>query len=227
MLGSARSRDRDRRAFVLALVAFLSVTVAVCGGVYRLYQQGALSAVLESNGRRAILLATSTPTPTEAPPTVLPTITARAASAGAVPTSAPTAPPASATPAPSATPSLVPTPRPTDTLTPTPDPLAGTFSVDYVGCSTPGGSTFKGRVYDRGGNIIVGAQVYVTLDDWLYDVPAVSNDAGWYELYLTNGQNVRVVRLIIAGEEQVLAEPGPAAVPVLPDCFQEANLQQH
>ncbi len=223
MSGSARSRDRDRRAFVLALVAFLSITVAVCGGVYRLYQQGALSAVLESNGRRAMLLATSTSTPMTEPPSVMPTITAREASAGAVHTAAP----ASATPAPSATPSLVPTPRPTDSPTPTPDPLAGTFSVDYVGCSTPGGSTFKGRVYDRSGNIIVGAQIYVTLDDWLYDVPAVSNDAGWYELYLTDGQNVRVVRLIIAGEEQVLAEPGPAAVPVRPDCFQEANLQQH
>jgi len=228
--GRARGRDeRERRALLVALVAFLSVTAAVCGGAYRLYEEGALSAVLETNDRRALLLGaqTTTATATESLPTAFPTVTPRSAEPTPAAAAVPVKPAASATPAATATATLVPTPRPTDTLTPTPDPLAGKFSAEYVGCTTPGASAFKGRVYDRDGHIIVGAQVYVTLDGWRYDIAAVTNEAGWYELYLTDGQNVLVDRLVIAGEEQPLAGPTPEPVPVRPDCFQEMNLRQH
>lgn len=222
MSHSGRRADSGRLGFILALVAFLSVSIAVCGGLYRVYQGGALSAVLESNGRRALLLGTRTPTPTaEESPTVLPTITPRE------PSTIPSVPPASATPSVSATPSKVPTPAATATLTPTVDPLAGSYSLEYSGCLSPGGSTFKGRVFDRQGSIIVGAHVFVTLDGWAYDVPAVSNDSGWYELYLTNGQNVEIVRLVIGGQEQTLATQGLGAVPVRPECYQEVNIRQH
>ncbi|NLD71747.1 MAG: hypothetical protein GX649_03400 [Chloroflexi bacterium] len=225
MSDSTQNAQRVRIAFIGALVALLAVTAGVCAGAYRVYQQGALSAVLGGNGRRAMLLATPTPPPTEAPPTEAPTPEPGAL---ADPTAEPL-PEESATPEASETPSRVPTPAPTATDTPTPDPLAGSYSVEYAGCITPGGSTVKGRVFDRDGQIVVGARVYVSLDDWLYDVPGATNDSGWYEFYLTNGQTVQIERLVIDGRDQPLAVEGEAAegVPVRPDCFQELNLQGH
>ncbi len=228
---STRSIQRTRMAFILALVVFIAVTTAVCTGAYRVYQQGALSAILNGDDRRALLLATAAPPPSIPPTAEAPAVAGEEPAPGtAEPAAATGSPEASLTPSASETPSRVPTPLPT------PHPLAGRWTIEHAGCITPGGSTVKGRVFDADGRIVVGAQVYLRLDGWAYDVPGATNVSGWYEFYLTNGQTVEVDRLVIDGQEQPLAPAADATetgeedaepIVVRPDCFQEVNLRGH
>ena len=100
------------------------------------------------------------------------------------------------------------------------------WTVDYLGCETPGASTLKGRVIDADGQVVYGATVYITLDGWPYDVPATSNEAGWYEFYLNDGQLAQIDWLHIGGVEQALGGEADAEFLVRPDCFQHVDLRE-
>ena len=90
--------------------------------------------------------------------------------------------------------------------TPTrPDPLAGRYLVEYLGCERHGSGvgTVKGRILDRQGNVVAGAEVRITLNGWPYDTPVRSNEAGWYEFYLDKDLKVKIESLRIEGREIV------------------------
>jgi len=140
-------------------------------------------------------------------------------------------------PLPASTPPIAPTasPRASVTVTATlaasppsrsPTPESRVWDVRYLGCESPGANAVKGRVFDREGGIVYGARVFVTLDGWPYDLPAISNEAGWYEFYLDEGLRAQIDRVVIAGEEQPLAGDVDMEFPVRPDCFQRVDLRE-
>ena len=121
------------------------------------------------------------------------------------------------------------TPQPISTATLTPlSSHPGQYLIEYIGCIQHGSSVgvVKGVIYDRDGNVIPDAEVHITLDGWPYDRPARSNGAGWYEFYLNNDLDVRIVRLVIRGEEVPLAGHEDLVLHTRPGCFEQANIRQ-
>jgi len=221
-------RKRARRALILALVALTLVSSAVCGGAYLIYEEGGLSGILGARASQPMVLATITSSATPAPSIVAGSPTeSLVAARSRLPDDGRATPSQETVEAPARTPSKVPTPAPTATPTWTPDPWAGTFTIEYRGCATPGASALKGRVLDVDGQPIVEARVYLTLDEWPYDIPAASNGEGWYEFYLTTGQMARIVRLVIGGVDRTLADSAEYAFEITGNCFQHIDLQEH
>lgn len=212
MSGYERESDPWRNRLIVALVALLVVALTVCGGAYIVYREALVGGVADAGP--LALLSTRTPTPDapaggEAPP------------AAPLPTPMPTI-----TPTPEGAPTAVPTPGDPATSTPsatTPADLA--YTVDYRGCQTPGGNSLKGQVFDSEGEIVQGATVWITLNGWPYDQPVRSNDAGWYEFYLNEGQLARIARLEVDGAEQDLVGDLDEEYPVRADCFQRVDLR--
>ncbi len=220
-------RLRARNGLIGAIIGFLVIATLVCGGVYVIYREGGFTGLLGWRPGDPLALATRAPsdTPalesTSAAPDVA---SAQPASTGDqdVPTLAPTSEAIS-----QRTPSKVPTPAPTPTATATPDPLAGTWTIEYQGCVTPGASALKGRVLDVDGRPIIGARIYLTLDEWPYDVPAVTNGEGWYEFYLTTGQVARIDRLLVEGADATPPDAAEHPFEITGECFQHVDLQKH
>ena len=221
-----RSQHSEKRlALITALAALITVAVVFLGGAWFLTRSGLLDALLgaatpppDTGGTPTLLSLVQTRQPT-APPIV--TATPRQTMTTSQPTLTPTPL------APAATPSPTPSSTPSPTATPT-DPLAGKFVVEYKGC-TPHGSnqgTVKGQIFDRNGDIIVGAEVRITLNGWAYDQPARSNGAGWYEFYLQNDLKVKIVSLRINGQEMPLAG-NDLEFKAQGGCFEYVNLRQH
>lgn len=220
-----RSPHSEKRlALITALAALVTVAAVFLGGAWLLTRSGLLDALLgaatpppSNNGTPTLLSLVQTRQPTA--PLIM-TATPRQETATLQPTVTPT-PPSAITPSPT----LSATPSPTTTPT---DPLAGKFVVEYKGC-TPHGSnqgTVKGQIFDRNGDIIVGAEVRVTLNGWAYDTPARSNGAGWYEFYLQNDLKVKIVSLRINGQEMPLAG-NDLEFKAQGGCFEYVNLRQH
>ena len=106
------------------------------------------------------------------------------------------------------------TAQPTPTTTPD---SAIVFSLDNKGhqgisVDTP---VVKGQVFDRDGNIIANgrASVGVTIN-WDYAStdrfrnPQPTNVDGWYEIYVSPGQRIQIVKLFIDGREVTLRNTG-------------------
>jgi len=220
---------QGRGVLLVALVALVAVALALCGGTYFLYQSGAFDTLLSrepaAEAEITQVAAGSTPpeptTPAEPTARLIVTATPGTYATRPLPTREPTqalAP--TATPFPSLTPS--------PTLTEPADPLAGKYLVEYLGCKAHGSSvgTVKGRVLDRQGNIVVGAEIRVTLNGWPYDTPARSNEAGWYEFYLDKGLKVKIASLRIHGQEVPLAGHEDQEFKSQAGCFEHVNLRQ-
>ena len=128
------------------------------------------------------------------------------------------------TPSPAATATPKNTPTPTETL----NPLSGKYQVEYIGCIKHGSSqgTVKGQVFDQYGQVIAGAQVFIALNDWEWDQPAISNGAGWYEFYVDNDLKIRIVRMVIDGQEVPLVGHEDQEFKSQGGCFEHVNLRQ-
>jgi len=109
-------------------------------------------------------------------------------------------------------------------------PATSQFTIDHRGC-LPHGSTLgsvKGQVFDRSGNIIVGAMVEIWIDGapWVSPAnPARTNQDGWYEWTLGIDQTVRFVKLYVNGR-QVSFSPLNFEVKTQSGCFQQVNFRQ-
>jgi hypothetical protein len=153
---------------------------------------------------------------------VLPTATMTQIPMTAMPT--PTLEPThTATPTVLATPS----PAPTATTAATPTPTGRTFKLVYLDCIPHGLSlgSVKGQVFDKGGNVIPGAKVRITINgyEWESDAnPATTNSAGWYEWILEAGQDVQFVELVVDGRSVPFA-PDDFEVEARASCFQRVD----
>jgi len=221
----------QRPILIIAVVALTIMLVAACAGVFVLYRMGAFDE----------LLAAKTPEPTE---TAAPPATAEVAPTGTPPptilvmTATPQSIAATATPgatsaatlAPTLTPAVSPTPEETATVTPTEtvSPLAGRFAIEYLGCEPHGSDigSVKGQVFDRDGNVLANAYVWITLNGWPYDTPARSNEAGWYEFFLDKGLKVKIVSMVVEGEEVELVGHEDLEFKAQGGCFEHVNLRQ-
>lgn len=85
-----------------------------------------------------------------------------------------------------------------------------TFYLDDRGVTGIGASTpvVKGQVFDRDGSVLADgrAQVGMTFDGVFLTTaglrnPLPTNPAGWYEAYVGRGQRIRIVSLIVDGQE--------------------------
>ncbi|OGO04958.1 MAG: hypothetical protein A2Y73_08205 [Chloroflexi bacterium RBG_13_56_8] len=221
-------RDQSSNVLLIALVALLIVAASLCGGVYFLFRNGTFDALLgreSSNEPTQAMTATNAPLiePSASPhPTAPLLITATPGLFATKPS--PTQDPMLALSA-----TLPPTPYPMPSATPTPpNPLAGKYLVEYLGCEKHGSGvgTVKGRILDRQGNVIMGAEVRVTLNGWPYDTPGRSNEAGWYEFYLDNDLKVKIVSLRIQGQEMPLIGNEDQEFESQGGCFEYVNLLQ-
>ena len=81
-------------------------------------------------------------------------------------------------------------------------PPPRTFKVVYTDCIPPGlaGGCVKGQVFDNNGDVIPGAEVWITINGNLYNVPGETNQQGWYEWALNVGQRVRFLELVVDGK---------------------------
>jgi hypothetical protein len=110
------------------------------------------------------------------------------------------------------------------------DPEKADFVLEYVGC-VPHASdlgSVKGQVFDRAGNIIVGAQVKIWINGAVWDNPfnpATTNDAGWYEWVFALDQYVQFAGLYIGGQ-RVSFGPRDLIVKTQPACFHHVNFRQ-
>jgi hypothetical protein len=226
------SSDKPRIQWTLTILVALAL-VAVAAGVfasaYALARRGTFDALLRHRTPTVVAVLTQRP-PT---PTVRPAHTVSPTSALA-PTMTPkqTTPSSVTPPAPTSTAVLAATSSPTPTVSPTPqptaDPRTGKFLVTYLGCD-PRGSDIgivKGQILDSRGKILVGAEVRITLDDWTYDQPAVSNGEGWYEFYLQKGLKVKIASLRINGAEMPLLGEQDQVFLSQGGCFEHVNLVQ-
>jgi len=216
----------QRPLLILAIVALTVVVVAACVGIFLLYRVGAFDKLLAAT--------TPEPTATSVPATAaatatgtpLPTILVVTATPKK-PTAVPTTP--AATLAPTITPAASLTPAPPATPTEEAGPLAGTFTIEYLGCEPHGSDigSVKGQVFDRDGNIIPNAYVWITLNGWSYDTPARSNEAGWYEFFLEKGLKVQIVSVVINGEEVELVGNEDLEFKAQGGCFEHVNIREH
>jgi hypothetical protein len=164
-------------------------------------------------------------------------------SATATPTLIPTAEPSpsprglTATPTPIPLPSTLASPTPTyvsaSTHAPTTQPTVTstpavrTFKAVYRQCVPHGFSlgSVKGQVFDKKGQVIVGAKVRIRINDydWKSDAnPATTNGSGWYEWTLEVGQKIKFVELTVDGKS-VPFSPQGIEVKSTAGCFQRVD----
>jgi len=214
----------QRPLLIIAIVALTVVVVAACVGIFVLYRVGAFDELLA--------VATPEPTATIVPPTAAatPTNTPQPTILVVTATPKPTAIPATAavTLAPTITASASATPEPSATPTEEPGPLAGTFTIEYLGCEPHGSDigSVKGQVFDSEGDVIPDAYVWITLNGWPYDTPARSNGAGWYEFFLEKGLKVKIVSVVIDGKEVELVGNEDLEFKAQGGCFEHVNIRQ-
>ncbi len=224
-----RTRVKSRRAALWAALLIIAVGAAAFWGTFQIARSGALDFLIPT-GDQAGMMGTPQPSlqmvgqesPASAtPPPVTATPEAKAESPTAQPTATIRIPPSS-----TATETATLTPTPTETATPA-NPLAGTYIVEYEGCTSHGAGigTVKGVVFDRQGGVIPGAEVRISLNGYPYDQPAVSNGAGWYEFYLEKDLKVRIVSLRIGGQEMPLLGQ-EQEFKSQGGCFEHVNLRQ-
>jgi len=102
------------------------------------------------------------------------------------------------------------------------------FAVEHKGCiggTPPDVGQVKGQIFDRNGNIIVGAVVAVTVDGYSPLGPSRSDAAGWYGWNFTPGQNIRFVSLQV-GEQAVRLSPEGFTVKSVAGCYQRVDFRQ-
>jgi hypothetical protein len=110
------------------------------------------------------------------------------------------------------------------------DPSESEFILEYVGCephSSDLGSV-KGQVFDRGGNVIAGAQVEIWINGSRWENPenpATTNEDGWYEWFLALDQSVRFSALYVDGRRVSFA-PRDLEVQTKSVCFHHFNFRQ-
>ncbi|MGC9360462.1 MAG: hypothetical protein ACP5G7_08840 [Anaerolineae bacterium] len=213
-----------RPLLIIAIVALVVVVVAACIGIFLLYRVGAFDELLAAT--------TPEPTATSIPPTVAvtptdtPQPTILVVTATPNPTAVPTTP--AVTLAPTITALASATPELSATPTEESGPLAGTFTIEYLGCEPHGSDigSVKGQVFDSEGNVIPDAYVWITLNGWPYDTPARSNGAGWYEFFLEKGLKVKIVSVVIAGEEVELVGNEDLEFKAQGGCFEHVNIRE-
>ena len=224
----ANPGNRGTIVLIVAVVVFVLVGAAVFGGMFLLARSGALDAFSRRNSSVAVATARDAqPLPTRSRQVTQP-------AAPAIVTATPTRPTPTPSPTRSPTATVPPTrtPIPTSTQSPTPtdtpNPYRGKYLVEYHGCVKHGSGvgTIKGQIFDREGNIIPGAEVYISLNDWAYDRPARSNAAGWYEFYLDNDLKVKIVGLWVNGQEVPLAGHEDVTLKSQPGCFEHVDIRQ-
>ncbi|WP_346862038.1 carboxypeptidase-like regulatory domain-containing protein [uncultured Draconibacterium sp.] len=214
--------SQQKTAFYLALAALIIVIMVVVTLGYLIYREGALDAILGTRATTATATGVAG-AETTLTNTLIPTLTPQPTQNGLV---------ATATLVPTLTPYVVPTQvstlAPLPTNTPTPDPLEGYYVVEYNGCIEHGSSqgTVKGQVFDRENNVVAGASVYITIDDWYYDVPATTNAQGWYEFYVENNTDIQIAKLVIGGEEMPLTGNENQVFHAQAGCYENVNLRQ-
>lgn len=225
-LAMSSSRSSENKVVLLvALATMLIVGFSCVGLISFLSSTGTLDLLLAH--KSAAVTATAPPTTAEptASSTATPTYTASLVPATSTPTPRPSQRP-SATPPVGASPSATarPLPTPTDLMA----AARGSYALEYQGCIKHGQSigTVKGRVYDRKGDIVVGAEIRVTLNDWVYDTPGITNEAGWYEFYLQEELKVKIVSLRIRGIEVPLVDNKELVLTARGGCFEHVNLRQ-
>ncbi len=201
-------RGRPRPLVIMATAGVLVVLAIAC--VMAFAMRDRLSRALQVLAAR----------PTEV--VVLPT-----ASATQVPVQVTATPTVTATPSPSPTASQVPTPTLSPTFTEVPTPRPRTFGLVYRECIPHGFSlgSVKGQVFDKGGGVIAGARVRITINGYQWDSaanPATTNSAGWYEWTLEVGQKVQFVELIVDGKSVPFAPQG-FEVEATGSCFQRVD----
>jgi len=212
----------NKGLLVVAIVALVLAVIALAWGIRTLARLGAFERL---DGQTAAPPAvTSMPVPTTGS-TPQQAFTTAVAPAALVDTPLPTLQPLRLRTAVSTS---VPTPTASPSPVGAPDPRQGPYEVEYLGCIKHGSGrgTVKGQVYDRQGNVVVRAEVRVTLNDWTYDTPGVTNEAGWYEFYLDNGLQVKIVSLRIQGQEVPLAGHEDLIVKAQSGCYENVNLRQ-
>lgn len=207
------NQGAQRGLLTVALVALVLALLALAWGVRALYRLGALGAPRA----RAAATATAVAVP---------------AATGAAPQ---TAVALASTPLSTLEPIQLPTAAPLSTndpslsLTPiAPEAPGAAYEVEYRGCIEHGSNTgtVKGQVFDRQGQIVVGAEVRVTLNDWVYDRPGITNRDGWYEFYLDRGLEVKIVSLRIDGREMPLVGHEALVVESQGGCYENINFRQ-
>ena len=104
----------------------------------------------------------------------------------------------------------------------------GAYAVEYLGCIKHGSGTgtVKGQVFDRQGDIVVGAEIRVTLNDWTYDRPGITNTDGWYEFYLDKDLKVKIVSLRIRGQEMPLVGHEDLVARSQGGCYEKINFRE-
>lgn len=106
---------------------------------------------------------------------------------------------------------------------------SSTFVIQYNGCIgglSKGIGQVKGQVFDRNGNIIVGAVVEVTVEGIAGVVPpGRTNEQGWYEWNLTPGQRIRIVSLEVGGQSMSFT-PSDFEVVSQSGCYQHVNFKR-
>jgi hypothetical protein len=111
-----------------------------------------------------------------------------------------------------------------------PGPGESDFILEYLGCQAHAfdlGSV-KGQVFDRAGNVIVGAQIDIWLNGSRWDDPANpvrTNEDGWYELVATVDQGVSFGALYVDGR-RVGFSPSDLVVITKGGCFHHVNFKQ-
>jgi len=103
------------------------------------------------------------------------------------------------------------------------------FTIEYHGCKWGIAGNIgqvKGQVFDRNGNIVVGAEIEISIDGIRGVVPTGrSNEAGWYEWALTPGQKIRFLTLKVRGQF-VRFSPAGFEVVSQAGCFHRVNFRQ-
>jgi len=110
------------------------------------------------------------------------------------------------------------------------DPEESEFVLEYLGCEphSMGLGSVKGQVFDRAGQVIIGARVEILLNGGRWDDPsnpATTNEDGWYEWVLALDQYVRHAALIVGGRRVSFA-PRDLDLLTRSGCFQHVNFRQ-
>jgi len=209
-----------RGLLAVAIIALFMALLALFWGIRTLYRLGALGAPRGSAAVTVVLTRTPQPSATSMP-TDAASATSTPLTGAPLPTLEPIRLP---TEAQTETPSPAEVPSPT----PTAADLEGAYAVEYLGCIKHGSGTgtVKGQVFDRQGGIVVGAEVRVTLNDWTYDRPGITNRDGWYEFYLDKGLKVRIASLRIGGREIPLLGNDGLVVESQGGCYENINFRE-
>ncbi len=195
-------------SWTIGLLGLLIVLITLCAGAYAMRDRirGAWQGLTSEPTEVAVL---PTATPSQVP-----------VQATATPTRTPTA-------SPSPTWTEIPSPTASPPPTATPTLRVRTFKLVYHDCIPHGFAlgSVKGQVFDKGGKVIPGAKVRITINgyEWRSDAnPATTNADGWYEWTLDVGQKVQFVELIIGGES-VSFSPQDFEVEATGSCFQRVD----